>query len=186
MTHHRILPLLAILIASCVAAQEGVSWTSPVDVMKGKEKAVSYRAARAGDVLIVEAIHGDGWHTYALDNAARARKRAGTPALGIEKSTQIKLTGRVQADGKWRQTKPKDLSQADIEWFTWGFEGRTLFATRVSGDGEAALEINAQACKASMCANVDGVQIRVPVGSKAGTFDLDTLIEDGDLTDVKR
>jgi hypothetical protein len=185
MCYHRI-SLLAALLAFCAAAQEGVTWTSPADVMKGKEKAVSYRAARAGDILIVEATHGDGWHTYALDNAARARKRAGTPALGIEKSTQIKLTGGVQSDGKWRQSKPKDLSQTEIEWFTWGFEGRSLFATKVSGGGETVIEINAQACKASMCANVDGVQLRVPAGANAGTFSLGRLIEEGDLADVSR
>lgn len=178
--------LLASLFAATMAAQDGLTWTKSADVMKGKEKAVSYRAARAGDVVIVEATHGDGWHTYALDNAARAQKRVGTPALGIEKSTQFKLTGGVRPTGKWRQSKPKDLSQADIEWFTWGFEGRTLFAAKVGGTGEIVIEINGQACKASMCANVDGVEVRVPAASTAGSFDLSRLVEEGDLSDVAR
>jgi hypothetical protein len=167
-----------------------LDWTDPVEVKKGKETPVTYRAQLSGDWLIIEAVHGPGWHTYALDNKARAAKRAGSPPLGIEKSTEIAVTGDLRVNGRWRQSPPKDLSQPEIEWYTWGFEGTSYFAARVTrvGGTQATLRINAQACKASACAMADDVELRVPVTQDRTAplpIDFERLIESGDLSGVK-
>jgi hypothetical protein len=169
-------------------AQTEAGWSARVEVKKGKETAVTYRAQVMGDVLLVEAMHGEGWHTYTLDNAARAKKRAGTPALGIEKSTELRVTG-LRLNGKWRQSKPKDLSQPEIEWFTWGFEDKVYFGAPLDPRslGQAVITINAQACKASLCANVDGAELRVTRASgvnSARPLVWSSLIEAGDLSQV--
>jgi hypothetical protein len=151
----------------------------------------SYRAQLAGDVLLIEVTHEPGWHTYALDNLERAKKRAGEPPLGIEKSTQIEVSGGLKVAGKWRQSPPKDLSQPEIKWFTWGFEGTALFAVKVARSGEAKeslITISGQACKATTCAMVDDLEIRLPLDSGSlgkTSFDLASLVEEGDLMDVR-
>jgi len=166
-------------------------WSAPVEVRRRHLKIASYRARLSGDVLLVEITHEPGWHTYALDNLERAKKKAGEPPLGIEKSTRIEISGGLKTAGKWRQSPPKDLSQPEIKWFTWGFEGAALFAVKVqrSGDAkEAVITINGQACKATTCAMIDDLKIRLPLesgGLRKTSFDLASLIEEGDLTDVR-
>jgi hypothetical protein len=178
------------VVAHQAARQQDV-WTPPVAAMRRTLKVASYRARLAGDVLVIEATHEPGWHTYALDNLERAKKRAGEPPLGIEKSTQIEVDGGLKVAGRWRQSPPKNLSQPEIKWFTWGFEGTALFAVKVERSGvgkEAVIRINGQACKATTCALIDDLEIRLPLDSGSlgsASFDLAALIEEGDLADVR-
>jgi DsbC/DsbD-like thiol-disulfide interchange protein len=173
------------------AAQGQDAWTRTVAATRRTLKVASYRAQLAGDVLLIEVTHEPGWHTYALDNLERAKKRAGEPPLGIEKSTRIEVSGGLNVAGKWRQSLPKDLSQPEIKWFTWGFEGTALFAVKVQRSGEAKealITINGQACKATTCAMIDDLEIRLSLdsGNLGKTpFDLASLVEEGDLTDVR-
>lgn len=166
-------------------------WSPPVDARRRNLKVASYRAKLAGDVLLVEVTHEPGWHTYALDNLERARKKAGEPPLGIEKSTRIVLSGGLRTAGKWRQSPPTDLSQPEISWFTWGFEDTALFAVKVRRIGrakEAVITINGQACKETTCAWIDDLEIRLPLNASSSektSFDLASLIEQGDLKDVR-
>lgn len=174
---------MSLVLAAPLAGADEQGWTAPIEINKGQEVAVTYRARLAGDVLWVEALHGPGWHTYALDNAQRAEKKAGAPVLGIEKSTIIEVKGSPVV-GKWRQSKPKDLSQPEIEWFTWGFEDRALFAARLGerGPGPVRIRINAQACTASSCAMVDDADLLIstsgPVPADDAAFA--RLIEEGE------
>jgi hypothetical protein len=166
-------------------------WTAPADVKKGKMKVASYRARLAGDVLVIEVTHEAGWHTYALDNLERAKKRAGEPPLGIEKDTQIEIAGDLTVVGPWRQSRPKDLSQREINWYTWGFEGVSLFAAKVkkNGDAKGRVTINAQACKATTCAMIDDLEINLTkseLDAPGEKFDLTQLVEKGDLSDLKQ
>jgi DsbC/DsbD-like thiol-disulfide interchange protein len=195
----RSLPLLAMILLfkalfwtiTLLAAGQQDAWTPPVAAMRKTLKVASYRAQLAGDVLLIEVTHEPGWHTYALDNLERAKKKAGEPPLGIEKSTQIEISGGLKVAGKWRQSHPKDLSQPEIKWFTWGFEGTALFAVKVERSGdtkESLIAINGQACKATTCAMIDDLEIRLPLDSGnpgKTSFDLASLIEEGDLTDVR-
>lgn len=179
--------MLALVLPEPWFAQEADGWTPPVEVRKGKLKAASYRARLAGDVLLIEVTHEPGWHTYALDNEARAKKKAGATPLGIEKDTKIEVSGGLKVIGKWRQSPPVDLSQAEINWYTWGFEGVSLFAAKVerTGGAESLITINAQACKATLCAMVGDLEIKLPLdsgGNNPAGFDLSTLVEEGDLS----
>jgi hypothetical protein len=166
-------------------------WSPPVEARRRNLKVASYRAKLAGDVLLVEVTHEPGWHTYALDNLERAKKKAGEPTLGIEKSTRIDLSGGLRTAGKWRQSPPKDLSQPEISWFTWGFEDTALFAVKIRRSvraKEAVITINGQACKETTCVSIDDLEIRLPLNaasSEKTTFDLTSLIEQGDLKDVR-
>jgi hypothetical protein len=166
-------------------------WSPPVEARRRNLKVASYRARLAGDVLLVEVTHEPGWHTYALDNLERARKKAGEPPLGIEKSTRIGLSGGLRTVGKWRQSPPKDLSQPEISWFTWGFEDTALFAVKIRRIGrakEAVITITGQACKETTCAMIDDLEIRLPLNASSSektSFDLASLIEQGDLKDVR-
>jgi hypothetical protein len=166
-------------------------WSPPVEARRRNLKVASYRAKLVGETLLVEVTHEPGWHTYALDNLERAKKKAVEPLLGIEKSTRIELSGGLRAAGKWRQSPPKDLSQPEISWFTWGFEGTALFAVRIRRIGrakEAVITINGQACKETTCVLIDDLEIRLPLNvaiSAKTSFHLSSLIEQGDLKDVR-
>jgi DsbC/DsbD-like thiol-disulfide interchange protein len=181
--------MLMLVLTVLTFPPQADGWTPPVEVRKGKLKAASYRARLAGDVLLIEVSHEPGWHTYALDNEARAKKRTGAPPLGIENDTEIEVSGGLAVVGKWRQSAPKDLSQREINWFTWGFEGVSLFAVKVkrTGGAESVITINAQACKATLCAMVDDLEIRLPLdsaGANPAGFDLLQLVEEGDLSNL--
>jgi len=116
------------------------------------------------------------------------REEAGGRATARhEKDTRIEVSGGLEVIGKWRQSPPKDLSQREINWFTWGFEGVTLFAAKVkkTGGAECLITIYAQACKATTCAMVDDLEIRLPLYSSENNrsgFDLSRLVEEGDLS----
>jgi hypothetical protein len=166
-------------------------WSPSVEARRRNLKVASYRAKLAGDTLLVEVTHEPGWHSYALDNLERAKKKATEPLLGIEKSTRIVLGGGLRTAGKWRQSPPKDLSQPEINWFTWGFEGTALFAVKIQRSGkakEAVITINGQACKETTCVIIDDLEIRLPLNASSSekiSFDLASLIEQGDLKDVR-
>ena len=166
-------------------------WSPPVEARRRNLKVASYRAKLAGDTLLVEVTHEPGWHTYALDNLERAKKKAVEPLLGIEKSTQIVLSGGLRSAGKWRQSPPKDLSQPEISWFTWGFEGTAHFAVKIRRIGratEAVITINGQACKETTCVLIDDLEILLPLNAASSaktSFDLSSLIEQGDLKDIR-
>lgn len=87
--------LLIFVLFSLALPPQAEEWTPPVIVKKGKLKAASYRARLAGDVLLIEVTHKPGWHIYALDNKARAKKKAGTPPLGIEEGHAHRSQRRV-------------------------------------------------------------------------------------------
>ncbi len=179
--------ILTFTLSALTLPQQAADWTPPVEAKKGKLKAASYRARLAGDVLLIEVTHEPGWHTYALDKLERARRRAGAPPLGIEKDTKIEVGDGLEIIGKWWQSPPKDSSQAEINWFTWGFEGVSLFAAKVkkTGGAESLMTINAQACKATTCAMVDDLEIRLPLNSSESNqsgFNLNRLVEEGDLS----
>jgi len=61
----------------------------------------------------------DGW-TPPVEVKKGKMKVASYPPLGIEKDTQIEIAGDLAVVGKWRQSRPKDLSQREINWYTWG------------------------------------------------------------------
>jgi hypothetical protein len=115
--------------------------------------------------LVVQAIHEEGWHTYAMDNKRRAQEKlAGRKSLGIDRPTEIGLTDGLELAGPWYQSPPKDFSKPELRWFSWGFEGRALFVAKVrhTGTGPARLTIRGQACSQATCKNVE-VEISVPL-----------------------
>jgi hypothetical protein len=182
---------LAIPLAQEQTKPVNDGWSPPVEARRRNLKVASYRAKVVGDTLLVEVTHEPGWHTYALDNLERAKKKAVEPLLGIEKSTRIVISGGLRTVGKWRQSPPKDLSQPEISWFTWGFEGTALFAVKTRRIGrapEALITINGQACKETTCVLIDDLEIRLPLNaarSEKTSFDLSSLIEQGDLKDIQ-
>lgn len=181
--------LLLALLGSAVA-QPAENWTAPVEARKGKLKVATYQARLVGDVLLIRVTHEPGWHTYALDNLERAKKKAGEPPLGIEKNTQLAVSGGLQVVSKWRQSPPKDLSQPDINWLTWGFEGTTFFAVNVerTSETEAVITINGQGCKATTCVMIDELEIKLQIQAtpgEAAKIDLTQFVEEGDLSNLK-
>src|SRR5262249_22700138 len=98
-------------------------WSPPVEARRRNLKVASYRAKLAGDTLLVEVTHEPGWHTYALDNLERAKKKAGEPLLGIEKSTRIVLSGGLRTVGEWRATPPGEFVPPPNKLVPCGFSG---------------------------------------------------------------
>jgi len=158
---------LGLLVVLEAAAQE---WSDPVVVRRRAEPAVTYRAMLDGDLLVVEAEHAKGWHTYALDNVERARERSGKEMPETELPTRIRVVGGLKIVGNWHQTPPADLSQEAIQWHTWGFSGMAVFAVRVErAEGtEAVITINGQACDASACQMVRDAVLKLALPT-AGT-----------------
>ena len=166
----------ALLFGSAFAGTiRGGDWTNPVEVRHDLQKCVSYRARLTGDLLLIQATHEAGWHTYAMDNKVRAQEKlAGKKSLGIDRPTEIVLAEGLELAGPWYQSVPKDLSKPELRWFTWGFEGQALFVTRVrrAGAGPANVTIRGQACAESTCKNID-LAISVPLGGSTGRSDID-------------
>lgn len=158
-----------------------VAWTTPAVVRHRDTPVVSYRASLQGDILVIEATHEPGWHTYALDNIERAKKKTGKEKPETELPTRIRIEGGLEQVGHWYQTLPKDLSQPDLFWYTWGFEDRSIFAAKVEKrlDAAAVITIDGQACNASSCKMVDGIQIVLPLSAQSAgpPFDFDGLDE---------
>ena len=180
MIHRTLLfPTLLFVFALEAGAQD---WSDPVVVRRRAEPVVTYRAMLDGSLLVVEAKHAKGWHTYALDNIERARKRSGKEQPETELPTRIGVAGGLKIAGNWHQTPPEDLSQEAIRWYTWGFSGRAVFAVRVErvAGAEAVITLNGQACDASACQMVRDVVLNVPLaaaGADVASLDLTELVE---------
>lgn len=160
-------------------------WSENAEVSRRLTAVVTYRAKLEGNVLIVEATHGEGWHTYAMDNIERARKKSGKESPETELPTRLDVAGGLTLDGAWYQTDPKELSQLEIKWYTWGWDSVARFAAkvkRVSGE-PAVITINGQACNSSLCSMVDGLKLSLAVpsaedfGVAQTAFDFSTLVE---------
>ena len=135
-------------------------------VWMGDEIAVTYAARLEGEWLVVEARHEPGWHTYAMDNVERAAAASGREAPETELPTRITPRSGLVLAAPWHQSEPLDLSDPDIRWHTWGFEGLAFFASRVvRADAGASIEIDAQACTDRLCAMVDGLRVAVTPGA---------------------
>ena len=153
----------------------GGDWTSPVEVRHYVQKCVSYRARLAGDVLVIQATHEAGWHTFAMDNKLRAREKlAGKRSLGIDGPTEIAVTQGLELAGPWHQSVPKEFSKPELRWYSWGFDGQVLFAAKVRrvGAGPANVAVRGQACSDTTCKNID-LAISIPLGGTAGKSDID-------------
>lgn len=173
--------ILLALIASTLPVAFA-DWTDWSEVKMRRDPVVAYRAVLSGENLVIEVRHSEGWHTYALDNLERARERSGKETPETELPTRIAVAGGLRVVGPWLQSSPKDLSQTDINWFTWGFEGTARFAAKVERTGtgaEAVITINAQACNASTCAMVDRLEIKVPLDAPGApaTVELKDMVE---------
>jgi len=160
--------LLAILIAVNAMAAD---WTAPVEVRHEDELSIAYQARLDGDLLLVRATLGPGWHTFAMDNKRRVdEKLAGKPAISNDRPTEIVASGGLQTVGPWYQSPPKDFSHPELRWFSWGFEGQATFAARVrrAGAGPTRLTLRGQACTAAVCKNID-LSISLPAANPVGT-----------------
>jgi hypothetical protein len=175
------LPLKAILffVAASLAAAE---WSAPVEVRQDVNRCVTYRAGWFGGFLVVQVDHDKPWHTYAMDNQRRANEKlAGKKALGIDRPTEITVTGGLETAGPWFQSPPQDLSKPALRWYSWGFDGQTLFAAKArrAGAGPARVAIRGQACTASSCKEID-VELSVPLAGPAqdlAGIDLGSLVQ---------
>jgi hypothetical protein len=186
------LPVLAKWLVSLALFNLGIAsknaacatdWTNMVEVRQETRRCVSYRTRLDGQFLVVQAIHEEGWHTYAMDNKRRAQEKlAGRKSLGIDRPTEIELTDGLELAGPWYQSPPKDFSKPELRWFSWGFEGRVLFVAKVrySGAGPARLTIHGQACSQATCKNIE-VGISIPLAKSnidvaASEVDLRNLV----------
>ena len=163
--------LLAILIAVSAMAAD---WTAPVEVRHEDELSISYQARLDGDMLLVRATLGPGWHTFAMDNKRRVdEKLAGKPAISNDRPTEIVASGGLQQVGGWYQSPPKDFSHPELRWFSWGFEGQALFAAKVrrAAAGPTKLALRGQACTATVCKNID-LALSLPAANPAGVTGL--------------
>ena len=153
------------VLVVCAGATLAGDWTDAVDVRHDFKRCVSYRARLDGEFLVVQATPEAGWHTYAMDNKQRAEEKlAGRESLGIDSPTEIRLTQGLEVLGPWYQSPPKDFSKPELQLFTWGFDGQTLFAAKVrrSGAGPAQIAISGQACTETICNKID-VAIALPL-----------------------
>ena len=181
MIRFRSVPVLSVLLGVTLLslAAEAIAWSESKAVTRRNVTVVTYRAAFAGEMLVVEATHADGWHTYAMDNVERAKRKTGKEAPETELPTSITVSGGLEVAGTWLQTEPTDLSDPEIFWHTWGFGGVVYFAVpakRVAGKNEATVTINGQACDAKVCSMVDGVTLQVSLeGESSESFDLDGM-----------
>ncbi|MCX6595323.1 MAG: hypothetical protein NTV70_03030 [Acidobacteria bacterium] len=169
--------VVAMMAALLPALALAADWSAPVEVYHDDRRCITYRALWTGEDLVVEAVIEPRWHTFAMDNKKRqAEKLAGKPSLGIEKPTEIKLEGGLEVQGGWRQSPPSDFSKPEIQWYSFGFEQKALFAVKAktAGSGPAAVRVRAQACSDNICKNID-VVLTVPTSSP-GTVDVSALI----------
>ena len=100
---------------------------------------LSYQARLDGEYLVVRANLEPGWHTFAMDNKQRAEEKlAGKKSLGIDRPTEIVVSGGLQTAGPWLQSQPKDFSKPELRWFSWGFEKQALFVAKMRRAGRGA------------------------------------------------
>lgn len=158
---------IMLLLASLAYAAD---WSPPVEIRHEDELVISYTARVDGPFLVVRANIGQGWHTFALDNVHRVEEKlAGKPALSMDRSTEIAVTG-LQVESPWRQSQPKDFSRPDLRMFSFGYDHDAIFAAKVhpAGAGPAKLRIRGQACTETICKNID-VALTVSVPAKPGS-----------------
>lgn len=169
--------VLALAVAGSLWAGE---WSAPVEAnSRDGTPLVSCRARIAGEYLLVEVRAADGWHVYAMDNEQRAKEAlAGKMSLGVEQNTEIVVTGGLEQFGDWFQSEPADFSQPELRWYSYGFEGASLLASRVRRNGgkSANITVRAQACDSATCISVEA-QLELPVVDEAaGDFTTDGLV----------
>lgn len=142
-----------------------LNWSEPAVVRHGSATPVTYRGTITNGHLLIEADHAPGWHSFALDNPARAAKAA-TPSGNQELPTVIRTQG-IETSGPWKQTPPVDLSKPDIHWFSWGFKGRAHYAIKLASPPKAPIEvtISSQVCddQGTTCGGTSGLKLTIPV-----------------------
>lgn len=140
-------------------------WSEKVWVDNGQEVCVVYQAAVYRDAVVVKFAHQKPWHSYSLDNEARAKKAlAGKKSLGTEQSTAIAVKG-AKVDEIWYQTKPTNFSKPDLLWFSWGYTGQGYFASKFDVDSyiattakqnrDLSVHITGQSCSKGTCLPID-------------------------------
>ena len=164
----------------CARAADPDDWTQPAEVTHDLKRCLSYRARLSGSFLVLEARIEAGWHTFAMDNRQRAaEKLQGKKALSQDLPTEIRVSGGLEIDGPWFQSVPRDFSRPQLRWFSWGFEDRALFVTRIrrTGAEPARITIGGQVCTDTTCRKVDLV-ISLPIkAAGTGEIDLNPLIQ---------
>lgn len=152
--------------------QYTTQWSESVEVWYRQNIVVSYRAKLEGNMLVIEASHTSGWHSYAMDNIERARKKSGKTKPETEIPTRIELSGGLKIVNNWYQTEPIDLSQKEIEWYTWGFENVARFVVKVERVAgiEAIIKINGQVCDATTCTGIDDLTLSLSLSSTENFF----------------
>ena len=160
---NRTLLLLFVSIASAA------DWSQPAEVRHEDALVVSYRARVDGPYLVVRATLGQGWHTFALDNVQRVQEKlAGKPALSLDRSTEIAVTG-LRVDGQWLESPPKEFSRPELRMYSFGYDRDAVFAAKIPGGaGSVKLKIRGQACTDTVCKNID-VPLTVAVPARRGT-----------------
>ena len=168
-------------VITLVAAQGVASDWSREATAKARDGSalVTCRSRLAGDFLLVELRPADGWHVYAMDNEQRAKEAlAGRMSLGIEQNTEVLVEGDLQVVGDWYQSQPRDFSQPDLRWYSYGFEGTSLLAARVSrgASKSATVTVRAQACDSASCITVEAEMEVSLAGTSHGDFDPTGLV----------
>jgi hypothetical protein len=149
-------------------------WTRPVEVTYDQKRCISIRARLSGHYLLVEATPELGWHTFAMDNARRAaEKLEGRKPLSLDLPTEISISRGLELDGPWYQSPPKDFSRPELRWYSWGFEERALFATKVrrTGAGPALIAVRGQVCTETVCKKID-VAFSLPLAAAGSKPDM--------------
>ena len=150
--------LIGALACPVIARAENQGWSQPAQVTLGGEHCVTYKATIRADLLIVAAKHHHDWHSYAMDNDVRAEEQlAGKTSLGVEAPTTIEVAG-VKTRGHWRQSEPVDMSQPEIRWYRWGFEGDAVFVTAIDPSSitdEVTVKVRGQVCDDKRCQQVN-------------------------------
>ncbi len=153
-------------LASSVFAAD---WSQPAEVRHEDAVVISYSGRVDGPYLVVRATIAPGWHTFALDNVPRVEEKlAGKPALSMDRSTEIAVTG-LQISGPWHESPPKNFSRPELRMFSFGYDHEGIFAAKM-GPGRVTsvkLRIRGQACTETVCKNVD-VPLTVAVPAKQG------------------
>ena len=155
-------------------------WSTPARAAARDGTAlVVCRSKLAGDYLLVEVQAAAGWHVYAMDNEIRAKDAlAGRMSLGVEQSTEVLVDGGLQVVGAWYQSEPRDFSQPELRWYSYGFEGTALLAARVTRTGAptAGVTVRAQACDSASCVSVEAeMELQIDTAG-AGEFSLTGLV----------
>ncbi len=178
---HGIFVLIIALVVAWASSVRAQDWTQPVEVTYDQKRCISYRAQLSGSFVLVEAMIEPGWHTFAMDNKQRAEEKLqGKKSLSQDQPTAITLAQGLEVDGPWFQSQPKDFSKPALRWYSWGFEGRALFAAKVrrSSAEPARIGVSGQVCTESVCRRID-VVIPLPiVRSFTGSADPKPMLKD--------